>query len=86
MFFLPPHAPDRNPGALVGKHLEAAGRMAGTGKDDFNCEVRSSMRHPQNDPKKIRAFDRKPSLKYAASMCTDLWTDSYCPKPFRHMR
>ena len=63
---LPPYAPDRNPGALVWKHLEAAGRMAVTGKDDFKRKVRSSMRQLQNDPEKIRSFYRKPSLKYAA--------------------
>ena len=37
---------DRNPGALVWKHLEAGtvGRMAITGKDNVNRKVRSSMR------------------------------------------
>jgi transposase len=75
LYFLPPYPPDRNPGALVWKHLEAAGRMAITGKDDIHRKVRSSIRQRQNDSEKIRAFDRKPSLKYAASICSNLWTD-----------
>jgi hypothetical protein len=72
LFFLPPYAPDRNPDPLVGEHLEAAGRMALTGQDDFNRKVRSSMRHRQNDPEKIRSFARKLSLKYTAGMGSDL--------------
>jgi len=75
LFFLPPYAPDRNPGTLVGKHLEADGRMALTGKDYFNRKLRSSMRQRQNAREKIRSFAGKPSLKYAARMCGDLWTD-----------
>jgi hypothetical protein len=51
-FFLPPHAPERNPGGLARQHRKAAGRTAITGKDNFNREVRSSMRQPQNNPKK----------------------------------
>jgi hypothetical protein len=52
----------------VWKHLKAetVGRMAVTSKDDFQRKVRSSMRQLQNDPKKIRSFYQKPSLKYAA--------------------
>jgi len=69
---VPPYAPDRNPGALVWKHLDADGRMAITGKVDFNRKVRSSMRQLQNDPEKIRSCYRKPSLKYAGLMCRDL--------------
>jgi hypothetical protein len=38
-FFSPPRAPDRNPGALVWKHRNAAGRTAITGKDGFNRKV-----------------------------------------------
>lgn len=40
LFFLPPHAPDRNPGALAWKHLEAAtvGRMAAAGQGKFREE------------------------------------------------
>jgi transposase len=68
LFFLPPYSPDRNPDELVWKHLKAetVGRMAVTSKDDFQRKVRSSMRQLQNDPKKIRSFYQKPSLKYAA--------------------
>jgi hypothetical protein len=40
-----------NPGALVSKHLEADGRMALTGKDDFNRKLRSAMRQRQNIPR-----------------------------------
>jgi hypothetical protein len=49
-------------------HLKAdtVGRMAITGKTDFKCKVRSSMRRLQNDPGKICSFYQKPSLKYAA--------------------
>jgi hypothetical protein len=62
LFFLPPYAPDRNPGASVGKHLEAAGRMAITGQDDFKAKVRSSMRQPQNGPgKSSRSTGTPPS-------------------------
>ncbi|MGH6811351.1 MAG: transposase [Methylocella sp.] len=68
LYFLPPNSPDRNPYESVWKHLkpDTVGRMAITGKDDFNRKVRSSMRQLQNDPEKIRAFYRNPSLKYAA--------------------
>ena len=38
LFFPPPYAPDRDPGALVWKHLEAAGRMAVTGRGKFREE------------------------------------------------
>jgi hypothetical protein len=51
-FFLPAHAPDRNPGGLVRKHRKAAGRTAITGKDNFNRKVRASMCQSQNNPKK----------------------------------
>jgi transposase len=66
--YLPPYSPDRNPDELVWKHLKAdtVGRMAITGKTDFNTKVRASMRQLQNDPEKIRSFYQKPSLRYAA--------------------
>ena len=68
LFYLPPYSPDRNPDELVWKHLKAdtVGRMAVTGKADFNAKVRASMRQLQNDPDKIRSFYQKPSLRYAA--------------------
>ena len=68
LFFLPPYSPDRNPDELVWKHLKAdtVGRMTITDKADFKAKVRASMRQLQNDPKKIRSFYQKPSLKYAA--------------------
>ena len=68
LFFLPPYSPDRNPDELVWKHLKAdtVGRMAVTDKDDFKRKVRSSMRHLQDNPEKIRSFYQTPSLKYAA--------------------
>ena len=68
LYSLPPYSPDRNPGELVWKHLEAdtVGRRTITAKDDFNRKVRSSMRQLQNDPEKICSFYRKPSLKYPA--------------------
>jgi hypothetical protein len=40
--------------------------MATIGRADFKRNVISSMRSLQNNPEKIRAFYRKPSLKYAA--------------------
>ncbi len=68
LFYLPPYSPDRNPDELVWKHLKAdtVGRMAVTDKADFKNKVMSSMRSLQKNPEKIRAFYRKPSLKYAA--------------------
>ncbi len=68
LFYLPPYSPDRNPDELVWKHHEAdtVGRMAVTGKADFNAKVRASTRQLQNDPDKIRSFYPKPSLRYAA--------------------
>jgi len=68
LFFLPPYAPDRNPDELAWKHLKAdtVGRMAVTTKDDLAKKVRRSMRRLQNDPRKIRSFYRKPTLRYAA--------------------
>jgi transposase len=68
LFYLPPYAPDRNPDELVWKHLKAdtTGRMVATGKADFKSKVVSSMRSLQRNPKKIRSFYQKPSLKYAA--------------------
>jgi len=68
LFYLPPYSPDRNPDELVWKHLKAdtVGRMVTTDKADFKSKVRSSMRSLQNNPKKIRSFYQKPSLKYAA--------------------
>ena len=70
LFFLPPYSPDRNPDALVWKHLEAdtVGRMAVTGREDFAKKVRRSMRNLQNDARKIISFLQKPSLKYAAQI------------------
>jgi len=65
-FFLLPYAPDRRPGRLVRKHQKAAGRPANSGKDGFARKVRSSMRQLQIDPRKIRSFYQKPSLKHAA--------------------
>jgi hypothetical protein len=58
LFFLPPYAPDRNPDALAGKHLEAdtIGRKAVTGKDDFQRTVLSSLRQLQNDTTKNLLF------------------------------
>jgi len=35
---------------------DTIGRMAVTGKDDFQRKVRSSMRELQNDPKQTRSF------------------------------
>jgi transposase len=68
LFYLPPYSPDRNPDELVWKHLKAdtVGRMVTIGRADFKRNVISSMRSLQNNPEKIRAFYRKPSLKYAA--------------------
>jgi transposase len=68
LFYLPPYSPDRNPDELVWKHLKAdtVGRMAVTGKADFNAKVHASMRQLQNNPDKIRSFYQKPSLRYAA--------------------
>jgi transposase len=68
LFYLPPYSPDRNPDELVWKHLktDTVGRMAVTDKTDFKKKVRASMRQLQKDPKKIRSFYQKPSLKYAA--------------------
>ena len=45
---------------------DTVGRMAITGKADFNAKVRASMRQLQNDPDKIRSFYQKPSIIYAA--------------------
>ena len=68
LFFLPPYSPDRNPDELVWKHLKAdtVGRMVTTDKTDFKDKVLSSMRSLQRNPRKIRSFYQKPSLKYAA--------------------
>ena len=46
LFFLPPYSPDRDPGELAWKHLQAdtVGRMVVTGKADFKSKVVSSMR------------------------------------------
>ena len=51
---------------LHGEKADTVGRMAVTGKDDFKRKVRSSMRHLQGNPEKIRSFYQIPSLKYAA--------------------
>jgi transposase len=68
LFYLPPYSPDKNPDELVWKHLKAdtVGRASITSLDDFKEKVRSSMLSLQRSPAKIRAFFRKPSLKYAA--------------------
>jgi transposase len=54
LFFLPTYSPDRNPDELGWKHLKAdkVGRMAVSGKEDFNRKVRLSMRQLHNDPNK----------------------------------
>jgi hypothetical protein len=54
-------APDRNPDALVGKHLQSATR-----KDEFGDKVRRALRDLQNAARQIISFFRKPSRKYAA--------------------
>jgi transposase len=68
LFYLPPYSPDRNPDELVWKHLKAdtVGRASITSLVDFRTKVRSSMLSLQRNPKKIRTFFQKPSLKYAA--------------------
>jgi transposase len=68
LFYLPPYSPDRNPDELVWKHLKAdtVGRASVTSLTDFRNKVRSSMLSLQRNPKKIRTFFQKPSLKYAA--------------------
>src|SRR5215475_7177655 len=68
LFYLPPYSPDRNPDELVWKHLKAdtVGRTSITSFDDFKRKVKSSMLCLQRNPEKIRAFFRKPSLRYAA--------------------
>ncbi len=68
LLFLPPYAPGHHPGARAWKHLkaDAAARTAVAGKEGFTRMARRSMRDLQNDPRKIRAFFQKPSLKYAA--------------------
>ena len=59
LFYLPPHSPDRNPDELVWKHLnDTVGRMAITDKADFHTKVRASMLQLQNDPEKIRSFNK----------------------------
>ena len=68
LFFLPPYSPDRNPDELVWKHLKAdtVGRASISSLADFRGKIESSMRSLQRRPEKIRAFYKKPSLKYAA--------------------
>jgi transposase len=68
LFFIPPYSPDKNPDELVWKHVKAdtVGRTAIVGDTDFKSKVRSSLRSLQRNPKKIRSFFQKDSLKYAA--------------------
>jgi transposase len=68
LFYLPPYSPDRNPDELVWKHLKAdtVGRALIASFDDFRAKVKSSMLSLQRNPKKVRSFFQKPSLKYAA--------------------
>jgi len=68
VFFLPPYSPDKNPDELVWKHVKAdtVGRTAIFGDKDFKSKVRSSLRSLQRNPKKVRSFFQKESLKYAA--------------------
>ncbi len=68
LFYLPPYAPDRDPGERVWKHPKAAtaGRMVFTGRACFQREVRPPLRHLQNDPGEIISFFPKRSLQYAA--------------------
>src|SRR6266851_4650612 len=68
LFFLPPYSPDKNPDELVWKHVKAdtVGRTAIFGDKDFKSKVRSSLRSLQRNPKKVRSFFQKESLKYAA--------------------
>lgn len=68
LFYLPPYAPDCNPDELVWKHLKAdtIGRLATTDRATFKKNVLTSMRSLQKNPKKIKSFYQKPSLKYAA--------------------
>jgi len=65
LFYLPPYSPDRNPDELVWKHLKAdtVGRSLITSFDDFRAKVKSSLLSLQRNPKKIRSFFQKPSLK-----------------------
>jgi transposase len=68
LFFLPPYSPDRNPDEVVWKHLKAdtVGRMVTTNGADFKGKVLSSMRSLQKNPKELRSFYQKPTLRYAA--------------------
>jgi hypothetical protein len=40
LFYLPPHAPDRNPDELAGKHLKAAGHVSVTGRAGLKRKYR----------------------------------------------
>lgn len=68
LFILPPYSPDLNPDELVWNHLKShtVGRSTVTDKADFKRQVHRSMRSLQKNPKKIKAFFGKESLKYAA--------------------
>jgi transposase len=68
LFYLPPYSPDRNPDELVWKHLktDTVGRASIASLTDFRSKVKSSMLSLQRNPRKIRSFFQKPSLKYAA--------------------
>src|SRR3984893_11270299 len=59
LFFLPPYSPDKN-------KADTVGRTAIFGGKDFTSKVRSSLRSLQRNPKKVRSFFQKESLKYAA--------------------
>jgi transposase len=68
LFHFPPYSPDTNPDELVWKHLKSdtVGRASIVNRADFRKRVRSSMLSLQRNRDKIRAFFKKPSLKYAA--------------------
>lgn len=68
LYYLPPYSPDLNPDELVWNHLKTntVGRSTVTDKNSFKKQVTRSMKSLQKNPKKVRSFFQKDSLKYAA--------------------
>lgn len=68
VFFLPPYAPELNPGELVWREVKhhKIGRMSILNKQDMHRKALVTMRKLQRDKEKIRSFFRKPTTCYAA--------------------
>jgi transposase len=68
LVFLPPYAPEHNPGELLNHDVKRSLAKRPAPKDQANLRrtLRSTMRRLQRTPAKVKAFFQAPTTAYAA--------------------